>query len=29
MNIERLYQAQVSGELASCLRDRVFAGLEA
>lgn len=29
MNIERLYQAQVSGELASCLRDRVFAGIEA
>jgi phenylalanine ammonia-lyase len=29
MNIERLYQAQVSGELARCLRDGVFAGVEA
>jgi hypothetical protein len=29
MNIERLYQAQVSGELAGCLRDRVFATIEA
>jgi histidine ammonia-lyase len=27
--IERLYQAQVSGELAGCLRDRVFADVEA
>jgi hypothetical protein len=29
MNAERIYQAQVSGELASCVQDRVFGGLEA
>lgn len=29
MNIERLYQAQLSGELAACLRDHVFAPVEA
>jgi histidine ammonia-lyase len=29
MSIERLYQAQVSGQMAACIRERVFAGLEA
>ncbi len=28
-SIQRLYEAQISGELAACIRERVFAGLEA